>query len=396
MELTTKQNEAVRLAVARYIVKAPYTVIGGVAGTGKSECVKYIIDALGFKPDEVAYIAYTGKAAKVLRDKGCPNAMTAHKLLYESIQLPNGSYHFFPLRPLKTKYKCIVVDEVSMLPKSMWDLLISHHIYTIAMGDPEQLPPINPEENNHVLDEPHIFLDEIMRQAYDSEIIRLATHIREGNPLSTYKGTNEQCVILPREELTDQMPLWADTVLCATNAVRTSVNGFMRELYGFGEEPQEGDKIISLRNHWEDVSEIEKAPLTNGTILTIHSYAKQTIKVPEHICDKRIIPIMITDAVTEDNDMFNGLIVDYNSIKYNRKTLDGRQEYKMKKSKTLMDPPYEFAYGYCLTVWKAQGSQWNKVLGFEEGFPKEPDLKRRYLYTLVTRAVDKLVLITNN
>lgn len=394
MELTKKQTEAVRLAVARYISKAPYTVIGGVAGTGKSECVKFIIDALGFDPQDVAYVAYTGKAAKVLRDKGCPNAMTAHKLLYKSIQLPNGSYHFIPQKPLDYNYKCIVVDEVSMLPKPMWDLLLSHHIYTIAMGDPEQLPPINPEENNHILDNPHIFLDEIMRQSYDSEIIRLATHIREGNPLSTFVCTGEQCKIFNRNELTDQMLLWADTILCATNATRTSINGFVRELNGFGEEPELGDKIISLKNHWETLSEIEKAPLTNGTILTIYSYTNQTIKVPEFIYDKRIIPIMITDAATEDKDVFNGLVIDYNSIKNNEKTLNGRQEYKMKKSKTLMDPPFEFAYGYALTVWKAQGSQWNKVLGFEEGFPRDPELHRRYLYTLCTRAVDKLVLIT--
>lgn len=393
MELNYKQDQAVKLAVARYITKEPYTVISGFAGTGKSECVKYIIAALGFYPEQVAYIAYTGKAAKVLRDKGCPNAMTAHKLLYKSIQLPNGSYRFIPQIPLEKQYKCIIVDEVSMLPKEMWDLLLKHHIYTIAMGDPEQLPPINPEENNHVLDNPHIFLDEIMRQEYDSEIIRLATHIREGKHLSLYECSNEQCRIYPREELTDGMLLWADTILCATNSTRTSLNEFVRELYGYGDEPEEGDKIISLKNHWDDVSEIEKAPLTNGTILTIGAYNKQTIKVPEFIYEKRNIPIMITDAITEDGDLFNGLIIDYNSIKTGQKTLNGRQEYKMSKSKTLMNPPYEFAYGYAMTVWKAQGSQWGKVLGFEETFPREEELHRRYLYTLITRAVDKLVLI---
>ena len=115
MKLTNKQEEAIKLAVARYINKEPYTVIGGVAGTGKSETVKYIIAALNFYPEDVAYIAYTGKAAKVLREKGCPNAMTAHKLLYNSILMPNGSYRFVPISSIK-KYKCIVVDEVSMLP----------------------------------------------------------------------------------------------------------------------------------------------------------------------------------------------------------------------------------------------------------------------------------------
>ena len=69
-----------------------------------------------------------------------------------------------------------------MLPTDMWNLLLSHHIYILACGDPEQLPPINPKDNNHVLDNPHVFLDEIMRQAQESEIIRLSMHVREGHP----------------------------------------------------------------------------------------------------------------------------------------------------------------------------------------------------------------------
>lgn len=50
-----------------------------------------------------------------------------------------------------------------MLPKAMWELLLSHGIYILATGDPGQLPPIVDEDNNHVLDNPHVFLDEIMR-----------------------------------------------------------------------------------------------------------------------------------------------------------------------------------------------------------------------------------------
>jgi len=51
------------------------------------------------------------------------------------------------------------------------------------------LPPVpdgNEDPDNHVLDHPHIFLDEIMRQAQESEIIRLSMHVREGNPLLTF------------------------------------------------------------------------------------------------------------------------------------------------------------------------------------------------------------------
>ena len=46
-------------------------------------------------------------------------------------------------------------------------------------------------ENNHVLDKPHIFLDEIMRQAQDSEIIRLSMWVREGKPLGQFPVVKE-------------------------------------------------------------------------------------------------------------------------------------------------------------------------------------------------------------
>ena len=85
MELTRKQEEGLRIAVERYHQNEPYTVISGYAGTGKSTLIKFIISALDVNPERVAYIAYTGKAAQVLRNKGCPTAMTAHRLLYSEL-----------------------------------------------------------------------------------------------------------------------------------------------------------------------------------------------------------------------------------------------------------------------------------------------------------------------
>ena len=106
-----------------------------LTGTGKSTLVKFIVQSLNLNPDtDVAYIAYTGKAATVLQTKGCPNATTEHKLLYEAKPRPNGTFYLKKRWPIP--YKVIIVDEISMLPKTMWDLLLSHHKYVIACGDP--------------------------------------------------------------------------------------------------------------------------------------------------------------------------------------------------------------------------------------------------------------------
>ena len=65
----------------------------------------------------------------------------------------------------------------------------------------------------------------------------------------------------------------------------------------------------------------------------------------------------------------------------------------MNKNKQCPNAPYDFAYAYAITVWKAQGSEFGKVLLFEENFPFDRLEHQKYLYTGVTRASEKLVLV---
>ena len=134
MELTNAQQKGLEIAVNRYRNNEKYVVISGYAGTGKSTLVKFIIDALDVDQDKVAYAAFTGKAAEVLRKKGNCNAITLHKLLYDHIPKPNGGFIRKPKVALE--YKIIVVDEVSLVPKSMIDMLLRHNVYVIFLGDP--------------------------------------------------------------------------------------------------------------------------------------------------------------------------------------------------------------------------------------------------------------------
>lgn len=66
MVLTNKQEEGLKIAIDRYNHNEKYTCIAGYAGTGKSTLVQFIISALNLYPEQVAYIAYTGKASLVL------------------------------------------------------------------------------------------------------------------------------------------------------------------------------------------------------------------------------------------------------------------------------------------------------------------------------------------
>lgn len=69
----------------------------------------------------------------VLKEKGNKNTITTHKLLYHSEEQEDGTYIHTPKTKLDHKYKLIVVDEASMLPQEMIDLLLSHHVYTIFL-----------------------------------------------------------------------------------------------------------------------------------------------------------------------------------------------------------------------------------------------------------------------
>ena len=394
MILTAKQEEGLKIAVARYKAHEAYTCISGYAGTGKSTLIKFIIAALGLEPEQVCYVAYTGKAAQVLKQKGCPNPYTAHKLLYKAKPMPNGTFKFEPKPSLDEGLEVIIVDEVSMLPKEMWLRLLSHRIHVIACGDPFQLPPIDKDSDNHVLDNPHIFLDEIMRQAYDSEIIRFSMWIREGNPINEFPASGQQVMFVKPEEIVTGMYDWADQILCATNAKRNAINMNMRQIKGFGPEPAVGDKIISLRNQWEffSMSQTDPAPLTNGTIGVIQNTDLYNMTVPFWISEKKI-PILYTNMIDENGDVFHYIPVDYTSLTTGEKFLTGKQEFQMRKNPKCPDPPFEFAYAYGITCHKAQGSEWGKVMVYEEGFPYEKTEHARWAYTAATRASEKLVWV---
>ena len=394
MELTRNQQKGLNIAVERWKNKERYTTIAGYAGTGKSTLVKFIIEALHVEPSKVAYATFTGKAAEVLRKKGNPNAMTLHKLLYDSFPRPGGGFFRKPKKVLE--YTVVVVDEVSMVPKSMVDMLLGHKIYILFLGDPFQLPQIDKNETHTLLDRPHIFLDEIMRQEAESEIIQLTMKIREGKPIE-YKQGNEVIVAQQKELVTGHM-LWADQIICATNATRISLNDQMRQLLGYEGLPQDGEKCICLRNYWEDYSDDEEGVLVNGLTGIIKNPFETFRDAPRYVkMRNHRMPIIQAEFETDDGHYYSAIEMDKNMIMRGAPTLDWRESYALGRLKNRIGDivPRQFQFGYCITGHKSQGSEWDNVLVIEESFPFDRKEHARWLYTCATRAADKLVLMRN-
>ena len=392
MELTKKQEEGLKIALERHKNGEKYTVISGYAGTGKSTLVKFIIEALDVEKNKVAYAAFTGKAAEVLRQKGNPNSMTLHKLLYDSFPKPGGG--FARKRKPCLEYDVIVVDEVSMVPKSMLDILLSHKVYILFLGDPFQLPQIEKKESHTLLDKPHIFLDQIMRQAAESEIIQLTLKIRESKPIEYVNG--KEVIIAPREELVTGHLTWADQIICATNASRISLNEQMRKIYGFSGLPQTGEKMICLRNYWEDYSDDGNSNLVNGMTGIIKNpfetfrMAPRFVKMRNHKMD-----VIKTEFIADDGSYYPDVEMDKVMIETGEPCVDWRESYQLGKliNKIGDIVPRQFTYGYAITCHKAQGSEWNKVLVIEEKFPFDKIEHARWLYTAVSRSSEKCVLV---
>lgn len=388
MELTEKQKEGLKIAIDRHKAGEKYTVIAGYAGTGKSTLVKFITDALKAEKKRVCYAAFTGKAAEVLRKKGNHEVFTLHKLLYEHIPLPGGG--FYRRAKPKLDYDIVVVDEVSMAPLELMTTLFKHPVYVICLGDPFQLPPVEKKQDNHLLDHPHIFLDEIMRQEEGSEIIQLTMKIRNGEEIKYFNG--ETVKVIPKTELNTGLLTWGDQVLVATNAVRHNINSQMRALFNREGEPQDGDKVICIRNYWDDINEKGDA-LVNGTLGYIHNPYTSYNKMPP-FAGNNTIEVLNAEFVDDEGVSYKSLQMDKKLLTVGDYSLDWRQKYILGKNpRTKHLVPKEFVYGYAITCHKSQGSEWDKVVVLEEDFPFDKEEHARWLYTATTRAAKQLVLV---
>lgn len=388
--LTDEQERGLKIAIERYKNHERYTVISGFAGSGKSTLIKFLISALGVDEEAVCYACFTGKACNVLQQKGNKNVSTLHRLLYEHFPRPDGTFFRRPKSDLEP-YEIIVVDECSMCPKDIAQLLLKHQVHVIFLGDPGQLPSINPEDDNHLLDKPHVFLQTIHRQAQESEIIRVSMDIRAGRPLSLLDGKDVK--IINRSDLVDGMYLWADQILCAKNETRININNEMRALLGREGDPQDGDKVICLKNEW-GILDTNKDPLVNGTIGYLKDNFSRTMRYPFFINGGGTFETIQTSLITETGSEFKELLMDKKLILEGTPGLDWKTKWALgKNEKYSWMLPCEFTYGYAVTVHKFQGSSAGNILVLEENFPFSKEEHQRWLYTACTRAENKLVIV---
>lgn len=243
--------------------------------------------------------------------------------------------------------------------------LMSFGTPILVLGDPGQLPPIS-GGGFFTEHEPDILLTEIHRQARDNPIIDLAMQVREGREIM--HGDYGTAQVIGKNEVDRDMVLEADQVLVGINRTRRRYNQRLRELKGFDQTyPQAGDKLVCLRND-------PAKGLLNGSLWQVMTSSKETVKPGINLLVR-----------PEDDDMDRGSA----KIKLLKSAFDDPDLEVPWQTKKRYD---DFDYGYALTVHKAQGSQWNSVVLFDESFAFR-DSRERWLYTAITRAAERLVIV---
>jgi exodeoxyribonuclease-5 len=244
------QQDKALMEVARWLDDPsgkPVFRLFGFAGTGKTTLAVHFANAFG---GDVMFAAFTGKAALVMRRKGCTNASTIHSLIYKPIERGDGTVEFE--RNYDSDLRgadLLIVDECSMVGPDLGRDLLSFGVPILVLGDPAQLPPVNGAGffTDH---EPDVMLTEVHRQARDNPIIRVSMDVREERKLTPC--ATGPCRIIPRAALMRSDVLRADQVLVGLNKTRTTFNALMREMRGLASGwPLPGDKLVCLRNDRE-------------------------------------------------------------------------------------------------------------------------------------------------
>lgn len=422
-------------------------VLSGFAGTGKTSVLGAFVQALQEYKVKVKLLAPTGRAAKVFSLKSKADAFTIHKQIYRRKSKTDlGSP--LSLQPNLFKNTVFIVDEASMIGDysmqsdgsiSSRNLLedLFEYVYSgagcklILMGDEGQLPPVGSDHSpalnvdyleNHYPDINITFykLTEVLRQAEDSEVLRNATLLRNTNWVDYPKFDLKKGGDLIRlngmelqDELESSMNNYGveDTILITRSNKRA--NEYNQQIRGrilwFEEKLCNGDCLMVVKNNYYWVGDDSNMGfIANGELFTIRrilkieelygfEFAKVIVNFVDYEEAGDVELIIHTESLMSEGpslsrgrmkELFFEVEQDYVHIKI-----------KKERYEAILKDPYfnalQVKYAYAVTCHKSQGGQWQNVF-IDQGYISDeilgPDYYR-WLYTALTRAVDKVYLL---
>lgn len=401
LDLTADQITADKLIKDWFLHSTRQTfVLAGYAGTGKTTLLKHTVcETLGLVPEEsAAFVTPTGKAATVLIRSGIA-ATTLHKLIYQSIaeeqeievngkKITVEKLNFKRRESIDKSIKLIVLDEASMVSDEVLYDLTEFGVKLLLCGDNAQLPPV--EGFNGFMTAPDYTLKTIVRQQSGNPVIKLSEMARENKYIPFGKYGDSVSVISKRifqGEIRKRSLMRADQIICGINKTRVQINDEIRSLLGFSELPQSGDKLICTQNNWETFIDTQmRFNMVNGII---GEAFKPFYDFKTDVGFMMFKPDFLEDFCAEAIPFDIGIFTDGY---YRYKRGDYFEKFDDKGEPCGAFTLNRFEYGYCISCHKAQGSEFDNVVVFDESYAFKED-KSRWLYTAITRAKKKLILV---
>lgn len=378
IEYTKTQKEAILTSLVNKV-----SIITGGPGTGKTTIIDGLLETyktyyrLSNDYDiesKIALMAPTGRAAKRMSEILDFNAKTIHRTLGY-----NYEGYFIYDRDNKMPYDLIIIDEASMI-----DLVLANKLFqaikssaqVVIVGDVDQLPSVGAGQvladliNSNVI--PTVVLNEIHRQAKDSEIVTLASKV------------NEQ--ILSYDDLSSSSDVFLYSEFGVTNIQKTILEqmaGAVKNGYSIIEDIQvlapmyKGDLGIDRlnfliqktfnKNPKDFINYGDKTFSTGDKVIQLQND-------PERMVMNGDIGVIKDIRYTTEDDQY--LVVDF----------DGNEVTYLKSDLDLLN------LAYALSIHKAQGSEYQVVIiPMVKSFMHM--LKKELIYTAITRAKKYLIIL---
>lgn len=350
MELTILQNKVFEQIKAFLNSDASVFILRGYAGTGKTTMVKVIADYIK-QSRQLAMMAPTGRAARVLATKTGHKAVTIHKAIYAKAHIEpkkvkdiaESEYKFvFPINESENGGNIVaIVDEASMVCSRK----IEHELFifgtdnlmedlltfvrpnfggkVIFVGDPAQLPPVGESVSNALRAEyfkekglkvVEAELTEVLRQKGDSVILKNAMMIRDllqkdkRNQL-VFEEQKDDVEMVPSEQFLDKYLKYRkesgrhdSVIICYSNKSANRYNRDIRKsLYGEDVPLRENDILLITQNNY-------RLNRMNGEfvpVLSVGARTQQSAPVYAQIGGKRqriVITLNFIQVTVPDGD----------------------------------------------------------------------------------------------